>query len=181
MTFNSLGAPKLSGFVCSYLPAALGSKSITHHLCFFHSQILCPSYICHIVEKRMKINKKRPGLVHIKKTSDRTSVAWPNVSQSVMFEQMSLWFRHLSIYHTVEMSQQVGRYIVEMYKVGTLSRCHSRQVPTLSICRSRQVHCRDIIVGRYIVEMLQQVGTLSRGTPVHVVTFVEASRCRLSS
>ena len=39
-----------------------GFKSQAHHLCFY-SQILY--YICHWIEKKMKINKQMPGLAHI--------------------------------------------------------------------------------------------------------------------
>ena len=42
-----------------------GFESQAHHLHFFHLYYLC--YICHL--KRMKINKKRPGLAHFYKGS----------------------------------------------------------------------------------------------------------------
>ena len=60
--FGYEGARWLSRFVCTYHPTVQGSipKYTTYALKY---QILY--YICHCVEKRTKINKKRPGLAHI--------------------------------------------------------------------------------------------------------------------
>ena len=46
-----------------------GFESQAHHLCLFQF-ILFKLYICHLNwnVKRTKINKKRPGLAHLKKT-----------------------------------------------------------------------------------------------------------------
>ena len=55
--------PYLSGFVCAYHPAALGSS--TKHAIYafsFIEFVLYLCYICHV--KRTKINKKRRGLAH---------------------------------------------------------------------------------------------------------------------
>ena len=60
---SNLGVPLyLSGFVCAYHLASPGS-SPKHTIYTFYGQILyC---ICHRVEKRTKITKKRPGLAQL--------------------------------------------------------------------------------------------------------------------
>ena len=49
-------------FCFNYLP------SLAHHLRYFSQVLYC---ICHVVKKRMKINKKRWGLAHFKKSINK--------------------------------------------------------------------------------------------------------------
>ena len=58
--------PQLSGSVCAFHPAArVRIPSKPSQLLFHLQSNLC--YNCHCIVKRTKINKKRPGLAHLKK------------------------------------------------------------------------------------------------------------------
>ena len=59
-----IGGAAVAHWIRLYLPSCHPRfESQAHHLCFYHLWYLC--YICHV--KSTKINKKRPGLAHLKK------------------------------------------------------------------------------------------------------------------
>ena len=107
-----------------------GFDSQAHHVLFYHFQsTLC--YICPFdVRKRMKINKKRPGLAHLTKETrliSTTLLPWQNFDAN----SCNLW--SMSIVPRADV-----RYLSSSFRLlrnlcaFSLSRCSSSSMPVAS-------------------------------------------------